>query len=83
MTDTTLTIRLNDEEQKLLTELKKFYGFTGQFGEDSRTIKACMETSRNVARLFFGGSLPQLFSGIKGYKEGLENQNMHAVPKTP
>lgn len=74
MADNTITIRLNKEELAQLEALKQFYGFKGQFGEDSRTIKTCFITCLNVARMFYGESLPQLFSGIKGYKEIVEKQ---------
>lgn len=69
MAENSITIRLNDQERSIIDELKKFYGFSDQFGEDSKTIKAALNFALNASRLFYGESLPQLFAGVKAYKD--------------
>lgn len=75
MKDNTITIRLNEEETAQLDRLKEFLGLKGQFGEDSSTIKACMNFTENVTHNLFGDRLSKLFYQRKTSKGSLENRS--------
>lgn len=73
MADDTITIRLNKEEREQLNQIKKFLNLDGQFGGESKAIKACISFALNVTQRLFGGNLMGLFVPKKPRKDGSES----------
>lgn len=56
-----LSIRLNDEEKAELEYVKRIFGTSKQYGEDSRTLKLCVTFTKNVIHNLFGDKLAHCF----------------------
>lgn len=56
-----LSLKLNNEEEKVHEWLKSFFGFNDTHGEDSQTIKQSEIVAFNVLRNFFGDELSDIF----------------------
>ena len=72
MSNETITIRLNDEERAQLERIKAHLNLIGQFGGDSKAMKACLNFTENVIHGWFGGNMGALFYRKKPNQE-LEN----------
>jgi len=71
----TIPIRFNDSELEQLKRIKRVLNTEGTFGEDSRTIKACLSLAENVLHNQFGGNLAGLFVNKSTKKNTLKDDN--------